>query len=113
ALVLRRESIDGFCWQIEKNELLHRIVVIGDNLSILIPSSVRVSDNRDETYASKPQRQIMAFGEAGQKLIKQMNVAIVGLGGIGSQVIQQLAYLGVRNFVIVDFDNIGKNSLNR
>ncbi len=40
-------------------------------------------------------------------------VGIVGLGGLGSQVAQQLGYLGVLDFVLVDRDRVTESSLNR
>jgi molybdopterin/thiamine biosynthesis adenylyltransferase len=58
-------------------------------------------------------RQILALGAEGQKLLKKINVAIVGLGGMGSMVAQQLVYLGVRDFTLVDFDHVEMTNLNR
>ena len=37
----------------------------------------------------------------------------VGVGGIGSHVLQQLAYLGVKEIVVVDDDKIDQTNLNR
>ncbi len=58
-------------------------------------------------------RQILLFGEEGQKKIAAVHVAIVGLGGLGSHVAQQLAYLGVERFVLIDGDIVQKTNLNR
>lgn len=52
-------------------------------------------------------------GEIGQGKIEAAKVAVVGLSGTGSHVIQQLAYLGVRDFIIVDPDVIERRNLNR
>lgn len=59
------------------------------------------------------ERQIMAFGKEGQSKIEAMHVGIVGLGGIGSQVAQGLAYLGVRTFTLIDDDRVEETNLNR
>lgn len=59
------------------------------------------------------QRQILAFGEEGQRKIEAIHVGIVGLGGIGSQVVQALAYLGVGSFVLIDDDLLDETNLNR
>ncbi|KAJ1637795.1 hypothetical protein T492DRAFT_859513 [Pavlovales sp. CCMP2436] len=40
-------------------------------------------------------------------------VVVVGLGGVGSHAAALLARAGVRNFVLVDFDNVTLSSLNR
>jgi len=53
------------------------------------------------------------FGADGQRRIRETKVAIVGLGGLGSHVGQQLAYLGVRDYGLIDFDIVTDSSLNR
>lgn len=58
-------------------------------------------------------RQILAFGKDGQRRIASVKAGIVGLGGIGSFVAQMLAYLGVREFVLVDDDIVEESNLNR
>lgn len=59
------------------------------------------------------ERQIELFGEAGQSKIASTNVAIIGLGGTGSHVAQQLAYLGVQRYSLVDRDKVETSNLNR
>jgi molybdopterin/thiamine biosynthesis adenylyltransferase len=58
-------------------------------------------------------RQVLAFGRLGQAKIASLRVAVVGLGGTGSLVVQQLAYLGVRNFALIDDDIVESTNLNR
>lgn len=58
-------------------------------------------------------RQVRAFGAEGQAIIAGLKVGIVGLGGTGSLIAQQLAHLGVQDFTIVDFDRVDATSLNR
>jgi molybdopterin/thiamine biosynthesis adenylyltransferase len=58
-------------------------------------------------------RNIALFGQEGQAKIAAANVAIVGVGGLGSHVAQQLAYLGVLAFGLVDYDVVTSSSLNR
>ena len=58
-------------------------------------------------------RQVALFGADGQRRIEGSNVAIVGLGGLGSHVVQQLAYLGVRTFSLIDDDVVSESNLNR
>lgn len=53
------------------------------------------------------------FGEEGQARISRAKVAIVGLGGLGSHVSQQLGYIGVQSFALIDFDIVSESSLNR
>jgi molybdopterin/thiamine biosynthesis adenylyltransferase len=65
--------------------------------------------DRDPRYS----RNEALFGRDGQFKIATSRVAIIGLGGLGSHVAQQLAYLGVRNVVLVDPDIVTRSSLNR
>jgi molybdopterin-synthase adenylyltransferase len=58
-------------------------------------------------------RQIALFGDAGQQQLTAASVVLIGLGGLGSHVAQQLAYLGVRRFTLLDGDTVGVTDLNR
>jgi molybdopterin/thiamine biosynthesis adenylyltransferase len=58
-------------------------------------------------------RQELLFGREGQKKIRKSYVGIVGAGGLGSHLIQQLAFLGVGKMVIIDPDTMKETDLNR
>ncbi len=58
-------------------------------------------------------RHVGLFGVEGQRRIGATNVAVVGLGGLGSHVVQQLAYLGVGAFLLIDGDSVEASNLNR
>jgi molybdopterin/thiamine biosynthesis adenylyltransferase len=58
-------------------------------------------------------RQIRAFGSQGQNVIRSLRVGVVGLGGTGSVVAQQLAHLGVGHLLLIDPDNLEASNLNR
>ena len=58
-------------------------------------------------------RQAALFGPEGQTRIGAARVVIVGLGGLGSHVAQQLAYLGVGWFGLIDHDIVEESNLNR
>lgn len=85
-----------------------RVVSLGENRDILfpIPKSVELAN-------AKYDRQVRAFGLEGQRDIGQVRVAIVGLGGTGSIVAQELVHLGVRDFILIDPDTIDETNLNR
>jgi len=59
------------------------------------------------------ERSVRAFGAEGQARLASLTVGIVGLGGIGSLVAEQLAHLGVRRFLLIDPDTIEASNLNR
>jgi molybdopterin/thiamine biosynthesis adenylyltransferase/proteasome lid subunit RPN8/RPN11 len=58
-------------------------------------------------------RQILWFTEPGQRALGRLKVAVAGNGGTGSQVLQQLTYLGVRDFTLIDDDDADGTSMNR
>lgn len=58
-------------------------------------------------------RQIAFFGAEGQEKLARVRAAIVGNGGTGSHVIQQLAFLGVRDFALVEHDVVDLTNMNR
>lgn len=58
-------------------------------------------------------RQVLAFGEEGQRKIAAAHAGVVGLGGIGAQIVQALGYLGVVRYTLVDDDRVETTNLNR
>lgn len=72
-----------------------------------------VSPERQTVDAERFARQLPWFTDAGQSQLASMRVAIAGLGGTGSHVAQQLAYLGIRDFVLIDPDAVDLTNLNR
>jgi hypothetical protein len=59
------------------------------------------------------ERQVLFFGEEGQARIRASRVGIVGLGGLGSHVAQQVIYLGVGHLTVIDPDPVEATNLNR
>jgi molybdopterin/thiamine biosynthesis adenylyltransferase len=53
------------------------------------------------------------LGPNSEEVLKSLRVAIVGLGGGGSHIVQQLAHIGVGNLSIFDFDRVEDTNLNR
>ena len=58
-------------------------------------------------------RQVALFGEEGQEKIGAARVAVAGAGGLGSHAIQQLALLGVRDFAVIDSEELSDTNRNR
>ncbi len=58
-------------------------------------------------------RQVRAFGPDIQRLLKRLHVGIVGAGGTGSAVAEQLARLGVGKISIFDGDDFEVSNVNR
>ena len=53
------------------------------------------------------------WGEGGQRILSQLRIGVVGVGGVGSIVVEYLARLGVGELVLVDFDCLEPANLNR
>ena len=53
------------------------------------------------------------YGEKAQQKIKGSHILVVGLGGVGSWVVEALARTGVGQLTLVDFDDICVSNFNR
>ncbi|MDD5463359.1 MAG: ThiF family adenylyltransferase [Methylococcales bacterium] len=58
-------------------------------------------------------RQVLAFGESGQRRFMETKVGIIGVGGTGSAVAEQLVRLGVKDFILIDKDIFDVSNLTR
>lgn len=55
----------------------------------------------------------LLIGEDGVKKLNNAKVAIFGIGGVGSYVVEALARAGVGNFILVDNDDVCVTNINR
>ena len=85
-----------------------RVLQVGRNLTTAA-GGPHVSNVSTALY----DRQILAFGDDGQNALQILRVGVVGLGGTGSAVVQQLAYLGVTKYILIDRDDVDVTNLNR
>lgn len=58
-------------------------------------------------------RNVRFFGLEGQERLEKASVAIVGVGGLGTHVVQQLALLGVGHLTLVDDEELEESNRNR
>jgi molybdopterin/thiamine biosynthesis adenylyltransferase len=58
-------------------------------------------------------RQVRLFGREAQTRLAGLTVGIVGLGGTGSFIANELAHLGVQRFFLLDPDTVEPSNLNR
>jgi hypothetical protein len=80
------------------------VTVLGEHLKVL-----NAKPTTDERFT----RQIPLLGPDAQAAIAAMRVGLVGAGGTGSHAALDLAYLGFRDFVILDDDLVDTTNLNR
>jgi molybdopterin/thiamine biosynthesis adenylyltransferase len=88
-------------------------IVPVDEIKIVGRSIRRVSAHKKEHDYETFARQVQLFGREGQDKLFETDVAIVGVGGIGSSLLEMLARLGVGKIILIDYDKIGTSSLNR
>lgn len=115
SVVFGRNSVDARWYNSITGEIepIHSISVIGESgIDNIKPTSSRCF-HRDTEVEDIHNRQVLAFGEVGQKLLQRIKVAIAGCGGIGSLIFVLLVRLGVRNFVLIDPDIVEVSNLNR
>ncbi len=101
-------SAGGLCARGLGTDEYIRVVSLGTHREVLFDPLVSLTPSSKEF-----DRQVRAFGLAGQQALQRLRVAIVGLGGTGSVVSQQLVHLGVRDFILVDPDVLEGTNLNR
>lgn len=84
--------------------------VTGSNSRFAIDAANAESPtDEDQRY----DRNIRAFGSDGQQRLESTSVGIVGVGGLGSMVAEQLSRLGVGELVLVDPDEVEESNLSR
>jgi molybdopterin-synthase adenylyltransferase len=111
SILFGKEKIIGRYWnRDDTTKTLDNIEIIGNSLTkIQLNNDVKTFEIVDTKY----NRQISAFGEDGQRKIIQTKVGIVGTGGTGSIIAEQLVRLGVVDIKISDKDIISETNLTR
>lgn len=85
---------------------IDRLRIVGSHLRILATEKVEPDLGRFD-------RQVRAFGVAGQQMLAEMHVGVVGAGGTGSASFELLARLGVGRITVIDDDKITESNLTR
>lgn len=109
-LALGERSVAGEIWSRDgRREPLHRMRVIGPTVDFHYPEPLRGAHEMDDRF----DRQVRLFGRAGQARLRALHVAVVGAGGGGSILIEQLARLGVGTITAIDLDVVKRHNLSR
>jgi molybdopterin/thiamine biosynthesis adenylyltransferase len=109
ALVFARRAAAGELWFSGGQRCAVRSVrAIGPVLHHLLPAppSARAA-------GAAYDRQVLMFSDAGQQYLADCKVAVVGLGGVGSLLVELLARLGVGTLVLIDPDRVELSNLPR
>jgi molybdopterin/thiamine biosynthesis adenylyltransferase len=110
ALVYARAAVAGSIWLPDGQRLAL------DHSTILTSGRVTLRDQPRDVRQSREvryDRQARLFGAAGQAILQDATVAIVGLGGAGSILAELLGRLGVGRFLLVDPDRADLSNLPR
>jgi len=113
SLLVSPSSLKGRVWDLETGRAspFAEIIVLGRSIRRLSNPDTGCSNGAlpDERYS----RQVLAFGSGGQRLLAATKVGIVGVGGTGSAVVEQLARLGSRDIVLLDPDRFERSNVTR
>lgn len=107
ALVVGKSGFKARVYVDEKPEPVEKVIEVGSRVFAYVREGAAGS------VAEIFDRNVRALGQSGQRVLGRTRVGIVGLGGTGSIVAEQLAYLGVRSFVLIDNDPLAATNLNR
>jgi len=109
-LVFARQAVAGDIWFPDGSRAeLELLLVPGRPIRTLRQSPPPRPSGVDERY----DRQARLFGDRGQRMLTELKVGVVGAGGAGSLVIEQLARLGVGELIVIDPDRIEPSNLSR
>lgn len=110
SLLFNTDGVQGRVWLPSRSRPvpIDEIVVIGRSVRRLLRDR-RPVGRADAIF----DRHILAFGQAGQQLISSARVGIVGSGGTGSAVGEQVARLGVGDIVVIDPDTWDPTNVTR
>jgi ThiF family protein len=87
---------------------IDRLWVVGPRLALYEGESTK-----GEVVSDLYDRNIRAFGGAIQHVLADLRVAVVGCGGTGSAVAEQLVRLGVRDMLLIDPDVLSASNVTR
>ena len=112
SLLFTPEEVTGRIWLAGNPSpiMLDEIIVVGHCIHRIKTNKMRSrSGPRVDLY----DRQVRALGKDGQNAISEAKVGIVGVGGTGSPIAEQLIRLGVSDMVLIDPDKFSPSNLTR
>jgi len=111
ALVFAKNAVAGDIWLSDNERYeLNKLSIIGNQpFSLMDGYRINNEQSPDPTF----DRQVRMLGKAGQQILRGQKVAVIGAGGVGAIVIEQLSRMGVGEVVIIDDDRVELSNLNR
>jgi hypothetical protein len=107
-LVLTPHAAAGDLWLTDGvRTALAEVIVPAGNLLRLRPAPAAATAPN-----ARHDRQARLFGDLGQETLGKLRVAVVGLGGVGSIIVELLARLGIGHLVLIEDDNVDHQGTN-
>lgn len=110
SLVVTDDSIVGRVSVERDFESIERIRIIGRRQEFFFADDAVSPSGAFNEYFD---RQVRAFGYPIQRILKRLHIGVIGAGGTGSAVLEQLARLGVGEISIFDGDTLEASNVNR
>ena len=114
SLLFTPSEVTGRVWQPVRPAptWLDEIIVIGHHIYRIETKKKKLGELAGPNL-DLYDRQVRAFGKEGQDVISRTKVGIIGVGGTGSPISEQLVRLGVLDFVLIDPDRFSPTNLTR
>ena len=110
ALVVAEDAIAGNLWVSSTRTLeMEEAHIVGVRRVVQTASPRARAHDRNESF----DRQSRIFGDAGQALLKGLTVGIIGVGGVGTLLVEYVARLGVGRLIVADPDRVAITNLPR
>jgi hypothetical protein len=108
-LLLSQSTLNALVWIPEEDNYrkADQISIVGATLKLSFPSNP-LKLQKLERY----NRQSF-LGKYSEAIFSRIRVGVVGLGGGGSHIVQQLAHLGIKHYALFDDDIVDESNLNR
>ncbi|MHB9010642.1 MAG: HesA/MoeB/ThiF family protein [Ignavibacteriaceae bacterium] len=90
-----------------KRESFSKIIVVGDEINYWHSTSY------SNEFCTTLESQKQLFGQGTTDRLSKLQVGVIGCSGTGSIVLECLARLGIKSFIIVDPDKVEDRNLNR
>lgn len=105
-----RRSAAGEIWRSDgSRHVLDQVRVVGANINMLRARPARTAEVAGERF----DRQVRLFGAEGQARLGGLHVGVIGVGGGGSILAEQLAHLGIGRLTVIDPDIVQTHNLSR
>ena len=110
ALVFASDAIAGDIWLPGRRRVkLASATIVGRCRRVLRSAPAPANFSSDPTY----DRQARLFGDAGQAILREAKVGIIGLGGVGMLLAEYWGRLGVGHFVLIKPERVAPSNLPR